>query len=280
MVSKPIGYDGPLSALPAPSVLAAPAVPLAAIADVPGAIGGGALVPIPMGVEDSVMIGGVIADHTILDQFADAGAFEFYGPGAFLCPHQLDMSLPQVHEYVAAGTLVMKEDEFGGLARYALADGRWEMRGSIVAGPAIWLTSLLVDWDNLPFAPKLRLVHHLLQTGWTPNNFLTKATSYAKNSEKEFWTSRKLTTPRSYFIALSKSQEIFEKFGDDFQIHHKMTDSYYLSLLRIQSQKAAMEFKLILELKGIQHITDADVQLFANAPGGQPEHVQEIEDRT
>jgi hypothetical protein len=110
---------------------------------------------------------------------------------------------------------------------------------------------------------KLALVIHLLQDGFVEKRGLTKGSFLAFDGPAEFYSSPKLSPPRSYFLALAKRDEVREIFGEGLNIYHRLTDSYYLTLLRIQCPTLARKFRLLVESMAFVDITDKLLREFS-----------------
>jgi hypothetical protein len=108
------------------------------------------------------------------------------------------------------------------------------------------------------------LAINLLQNGWVPNALIARGSFYKDGDTKEFWVSKKISAPRSYYLCLAQALDVFNIFGDDFSIVHRMTDHYYLSILRIQSRARALEFRLLLDTKPLLTLTDQDYKDFVD----------------
>ena len=108
--------------------------------------------------------------------------------------------------------------------------------------------------------PKLALVMELLADNWVPNHLLTRGDTFTKDTPKFFFMSPKLGTPRAYYMALAHREKLYEVFGEALGIVHRMPESYYLSLLRLQDRGDAHNFLVNLEARGVSTIKDAEIK--------------------
>ena len=121
--------------------------------------------------------------------------------------------------------------------------------------------------------PKLVLVMELLADKWVPDALLSRDDMHIRDGPKRFFTTPKLSAPRAYYMALASLDKTYNVFGDALKIAHKMSESYYLALLRIQNVDQALLFMVAADAKGVTNIKDTEWKMLGgivDPPANEP----------
>ena len=175
----------------------------------------------------------------------------------------MNVHADELERLVEQGILVTRDGEFGEVL-FAVQLTRLKLKASFK------LTLPTLDLLNprragaISKLSKMEILVHLIQLGWVKADGLL-ADGYAPGDALRLPLTC-LDRPKSYLEALVLKDKIFAKKGDLPEILHRMTDSYYKCLLRLD------DLSCISGLLHLEALTDDDYKEFL---GTQPLEVED-----